>query len=440
MIESFLFVALPYLAVVICVGGTIIRIRSAPFTYSSLSSQFLERKSLLWGSVPWHIGIMLVFLGHAIAFMCPGLWQALMSQKELLLATEVVGMAAGTVCFVGLVVLLIRRLVSPKIQAVTSIMDLVVLALLLAQVGLGLATALHYKYGAAWISGTASPYLWSLFTLQPDLASIEDLPHVVKAHIVGGYLIMLVIPFSRLIHMFAAPFHYLLRPPQNVVWNNARRSESTGGEVYVQEEARREFLKGAAGITLGCGVLAVGTIDKAYNFFFGPRLTPKEEEEIMALRLKRLQASADLRKLELERQTSKFILVSPLSELSAKEGKYFIDFAMGTAMAFLGADGLPILMSAKCTHLGCTVGNEVDDKGQVLCPCHVSFFDIKTGQPNAEAPAKKPLPMLSWVLMDKQGKIITRRSLAGEITGVRSTGALKDSNVYIVRGGEAETA
>ena len=437
MMDSFFFVALPYLALVICVVGSIIRIKTAPMTYSALSSQFLESKSLVWGSVPWHIGIMLVIAGHLAAFVCPWWWQSLMAHREVLFVTEVVGLAASLACLAGLVVLTVRRLTAAKIQAVTTTMDLVVLALLIAQVLLGLAVAIHYKNGAAWVAGTATPYLWSLFTLQPSLEYIQDMPLAIKAHIVGAYLIILAIPFSRLIHMFAVPVQYLFRPPQNVVWNNARHEESTA-EAHVSAEARREFLKGAAGITLGCGVLAVGTIDKVYNFFFGPRLTPKEEEEIMALRLRRLQATADQRKLELERQTSNYILVSALAELSSKEGKYFIDYNMETAMAFAGQDGLPILMTAKCTHLGCTVSNEVNAKGQVLCPCHVSFFDIKTGEPNAGAPAKKPLAMLGWVLMDKQGAIIAQRSNAGVITGNTTAAAIEKSNVYIVRASEVQ--
>lgn len=438
MMDSFLFIALPYIAAVVCVLGSIIRIKKWPTSYSALSSQFLEPKALMWGSVPWHIGIVVITIGHLLAFCAPGAWQALMSKSEILLATETVGFAAGVICLAGLIVLILRRIGSSKVQAVTSTMDLIVLGLLLAQVLIGLAVAVHYRYGAAWVSGTASPYLWSLFTLQPNLQFIQDLPLAVKAHMVLAYLLILLIPFSRLIHMFAVPLQYLFRPPQNVVWNSPRHAEASTAS-YQTEEARREFIKGAAGITLGCGVLAVGTVDKVYNFFFGPRLTAKEEEEIMATRLKRLQMTANQRKLELERQTSNFILVAALSDLKANEGKYFIDFNMNTAMAFSGDNGLPILMSAKCTHLGCTVSNQVDDKGQVLCPCHVSFFDVKTGKPNAGAPAKNPLPMLPWAIMDKKGKVVAERGVSGQVTGDTSLAAIKECNVYITRDLEAKS-
>lgn len=436
MIDVVLFVAFPYLAIVFCVLGSIIRMRTMPMTYSALSSQFLESKTLVWGSVPWHIGIISIILAHLIAFLFPGFWQMIVAQKNVLLGIEMVGLAFSFACLFGLVVLTFRRITSDRVQAVTSGVDLLVLFLLIAQVLVGIATASLHRWGAAWATGTVVPYLWSLFSLQPNTAFIADLPLLAKAHIILAFVLIFLIPFSRLIHMFALPLHYLTRPPQNVVWNNARHSEAAAPQ-YQLEEARRSFLKGGVGIAAGSTLLAAGAIDKVFAFFFGPRLSAKEEGEIMEIKLKRLEATAEQRKLELERQTSRFILIGALSELNPIEGKYFIDYQMTPAMAFLGEDGLPILMSAKCTHLGCTVGNRVKD-GKVLCPCHVSFFDIKSGQPNADAPAKAPLPFLSWTLMDKDGKQVASRNPKGEISGDTSAEAIKECNVYICKSEEVK--
>lgn len=432
MTDTLLFVALPYLAIFVCVVGSIIRMRKLPMTYSSLSSQFLESKTLVWGSVPWHIGIIVILLAHVFALAFPGVWQMLMSYREVLLATEAVGIALGICCLFGLVVLSIRRITSDRVQAVTSSADLLVLVLLIAQVVLGIAIAILHRWGAAWATGTVVPYMWGLFTLQPDLAYVADLPLLVKAHIVSAFLLVLLVPFSRLIHMFAVPFEYLTRAPQIVIWNSARRSEAAA-ELYSKNEARRDFLKGGVGIAAGALLLTVGTMDKVFAFFFGPRLTAKEEGEIMAERIKRLGEDTQQRKLELERQSSKFILVSAISELSATEGKYFIDYQMNPAMAFAGPEGLPILISAKCTHLGCTVGNEVNKEGKILCPCHVSFFDLKTGQPNADAPAKAPLPFIAWTVMDSKGKVVASRDAKGQLSGNTTAEALSGCNVYIVK-------
>lgn len=437
MIDSLLFIALPYLAIFVGVFGSIYRIRTAPMTYSSLSSQFLESKGLMWGSLPWHIGITIILLAHVIAFLVPGLWQSLVSHQTVLAAVESIGLGLSILCLMGLIVLAVRRLTSAKIQAVTSVMDLVVIVLLLLQVGLGLATAVHCKWGSSWCSGTTTPYLWSLVTFQPDVSYISDLPLVVKAHIVGAWLFIFVIPFSRLLHMFAVPVEYLFRPPQNVVWTNPNHC-NVASQNFVNEEARRHFLRAFAGIVFGGFLLSLGTFRNVFYFFFGPRLGRKEETELMELRLSRLESTVGQRKLELERQASNYILVGKLEDLNQETGKYFIDFKMQPAIAFKGKDALPLLISAKCTHLGCTVGNNVDGQGRILCPCHVSYFDIVTGEPNPEAPAKSPLPHLGWVVMDEQGKVLASRDAAGKTDGDIPAQSRAGARVYISKDQEGK--
>ena len=207
----------------------------------------------------------------------------------------------------------------------------------------------------------------------------------------------------------------------------------------ITEESRRDFMKAAAGITTGAILLSVGALNKLFEFFFGPRLTSKQESELMEARLDRLQVTMEQRKLELERQESNFILVAPLSELDQDKGKYFTDYQMRPAMAFMGGDGLPIMLSAKCTHLGCTVGNQVNE-GKVLCPCHVSFFDIKTGEPSAGSPAKTALPHLGWVVMDTKGKVLISQNALGKREGTADPETLKAARVYIAKSNEGAKA
>lgn len=438
MIDAFLLLALPYIAIAVCVIGTIYRIKTAPLTYSALSSQFLESKSLMWGSLPWHIGITLILLGHLTALCFPGPWHALLSYKPFLYAVEGTGIGLSFLCIIGVLTLLVRRVLSARIQAVTSVMDLVVLGLLLAQIVTGLGVAASYRWGAMWATGTVVPYIHSILVFQPDSSLVADMPVLVKVHMINAWLILLVVPFSRLIHMFALPVHYLTRPWQKVVWTNPRGRLKPDTEEYVEHAGRREFIKGAAGITAGALLLGIGAADNMFKFFFGPRLSEEEQAEIMRTRLKRLQATANQKELELERQQSKFILIAALSDLRADRGKYFIDYQMQPALAFAGKDGSPILISAKCTHLGCTVGNEVNDKGKILCPCHVSFFDVQTGVPDADAPAKAPLPKLPWAIMDSKGNIIANCSDKGVVTGNVSRAATQGANLYLARSnGEA---
>ena len=433
MVNSFFFVGLPYIALFSLVAGSVYRFRSERFSYSALSSQFLESKKLLWGSVPWHAGILIVFVGHLVPFLLPGLWQSLTSNLAVVVAIEIVGVVAAFTALLGLVVLLVRRVLSRHVQSVTTPVDLIILALLVAQVLIGIQTATAHRWGSMWSVQTTTPYLWSLLTLQPDLSHVDSLPPMVKLHIAVAWVIILLVPFSRLVHAFSLPLQYLWRAPQQVIWTNARRVRHVAPVLRKAEESRRLFLKGALGLGTAGGLLTVGVLDKLVRFFSGPNMTPEEQAALLQKRLERLEMTAEERELELERMRNDYIFVANLKELSPKDGKYFIDYQMRPALAYRDATGLPLLISAKCTHLGCTVASSVDANGRLLCPCHISYFDLKTGAPQPGSPATKPLPLLGWALMDTQGNILVSQGPDGRREGEAPADKLEACMVYIAK-------
>lgn len=433
MLDAFVFVALPYLALVSLVLGSWLRFRGGSrFSYSALSSQLLEGRTLPWGSIPWHAGVAVLFLGHLIPLLVPDLWQALVSSRPILLTVEAIGVAAAVLSAVGLAVLLGRRVTVRRLQPVSTVMDVVVVALLLTQVVLGLAVAVGHTWGAYWSIGTTTPYLWSLLTLHPDTSYVAGLPPLVKVHVAGAFLIFALVPFTRLVHLFSIPLAYLWRPPQKIVWASPRRRERRSDEVRIEED-RRHLTRALAGLG-GAGVLlSIGVLDKLARFFSGPEMTMEEEAGLLRKRLERLEMTAEERELQLERMRQATIRVARLGELERDTGTYFIDYQMRPALAFRDADGLPLLISAKCTHLGCTVSKELDDRRRLLCPCHVSYFDLDTGEPNAGSPAKQPLPHLGWVLKTPEGEVVASRPPGGPVEGDVAPEQLDSYDVFIAR-------
>ena len=223
MLDNLFYIIFPYVAFTLAIVVSVQRYLKRGFTYSSLSSQFLESDELFYGSVPWHIGIMVVLLGHVIGFAIPRQVLWFNGVPARLYVLEATGLLFGLLALVGIVSLIVRRFTSPRIRAVTSWMDVVVLLVLLVQVVLGVYTAVFYRWGSSWYATSAVPYLRSLFTLQPDLTMIAPLPLAVKLHILNAYVFLAILPFSRLVHMLVVPIHYLWRPYQLVIWNGDRR-------------------------------------------------------------------------------------------------------------------------------------------------------------------------------------------------------------------------
>jgi nitrate reductase gamma subunit len=223
-LNTFLFVVFPYVAVIVFVVGVAYRYRRKSFSVSSLSSQFLEGRQLFWGSVPFHIGILVVFLGHLSAFLFPATTLAWNSVPVRLIILETTALVFGVTILIGLTFLMFRRFTNARIRAVTTKMDIALELLLLAQVILGCWIALGYRWGASWFAAGLTPYLRSLVRLSPETGAVFTLPLVIKLHIVGAFALLFMVPFSRLVHFIVAPLDYLVRPYQQVIWNWNRKN------------------------------------------------------------------------------------------------------------------------------------------------------------------------------------------------------------------------
>lgn len=223
-LDQMLFGVFPYVALALAIVVSFYRYTTDRFSYSSLSSQFLENRVLFWGSVPWHYGILFVLTGHLVGLLIPRSVLAWNGVPWRLYVLEISGLAFGFLALWGLAVLMVRRFTNSRIRAVTSPMDWVLLLALLLQIIAGLWTAIFYRWGSSWYAGFAVPYLYSILLLRPDISLVQNLPFMVQLHIVGGFAILALLPFTRLVHFLSLPYEYLWRPYQVVIWNRRARA------------------------------------------------------------------------------------------------------------------------------------------------------------------------------------------------------------------------
>jgi len=209
--------------------GSLIRYDREQYTWKSDSSQLLRHGQLRWASNLFHIGVLGIFGGHLTGFLTPvAVWHALgVSLPEKQMTAMVAGGVFGTMCVIGLALLLTRRLGDPRIRATGGSMDLFVLFLLLAQVVLGLAgipLSAQHPDGSEMLKFM----LWAqrIVTFRGEAAGlVADVSVVFKLHMVLGLTIFLVFPFTRLVHIWSgfASVFYLLRPYQLVRSRGAGR-------------------------------------------------------------------------------------------------------------------------------------------------------------------------------------------------------------------------
>ena len=216
-----LFQIFPYIMIVTLVLGSILRFDRDPYSWRSKSSQLLRRKQLIWGSVLFHVGILIILVGHCVGLLTP-IWVFDMlgithGFKQLM--AILVGGIAGIVCLPGLLLLLHRRLFDPRIRATSSFSDIMVLVLLLAQLLLGLYSinvSREHMDGHEMVK--FMDWAQGIVAFRMEAAShLIDVHWVFKAHILLGLSIFTLFPFTRLVHIWSAPVFYLFRRQYQIV-------------------------------------------------------------------------------------------------------------------------------------------------------------------------------------------------------------------------------
>jgi nitrate reductase gamma subunit len=228
-LDQALFGFYPYVALAVLVIGSVLRFDREQYTWRTGSSQLLRRKQLVLGSVLFHVGILVIFAGHFVGLLTPlAFWDAIgVSHGAKQMLAIVVGGAAGVLCMAGGLMLLHRRLFDPRIRATSSFGDTAILALLLVQLALGLGTipvSLQHSDGAEMVKFMS--WAQSIFTFRPGAADyVAGASWVFKAHLTLGLTILLVFPFTRLVHMLSAPVWYLNRRGWQIVRSKRLHAE-----------------------------------------------------------------------------------------------------------------------------------------------------------------------------------------------------------------------
>jgi len=205
----------PYIALAVLAIGSVLRFDREQYTWRTGSSQLLRRRQLVTGSVLFHLGILAIFAGHLVGLLTPVVvWDTLgVSHGFKQMLAIVAGGVAGASCLIGGLLLLHRRLFDPRIRATSTFGDTAILCLLMLQLCLGLATiplSLEHRDGEEMIK--FMNWAQGIFTFNPAASSyVANVHWIFKAHLTLGMTILLVFPFTRLVHMLSAPVWYLNR-------------------------------------------------------------------------------------------------------------------------------------------------------------------------------------------------------------------------------------
>jgi nitrate reductase gamma subunit len=220
MFDNFFFVALPYIAIFLFIGGSVYRAFTGAKTafrgklswsvrgdllWTTRSTGFFGRTSIGPATLAMHWGLVIVIVTHVVGFIGgAGNWPVLVDFFRW------GGMFGGMLLLYGVSWAFVRRLTAPQLRAMSKLEDYIILLFLIVISGLGLFhSVIQLAFGVSYAVG---PWFGSIFTLQPDPGLITGAPLVVKLHMIAIFVFLAYFPFTKLVHMFSYPFAYITRP------------------------------------------------------------------------------------------------------------------------------------------------------------------------------------------------------------------------------------
>ncbi len=219
-LHNFLFNVYPYICLTVFLMGSLARFDRDQYTWKSDSSQLLRKGQLRWGSNLFHVGILFLFFGHSVGLLTPHwVYEPFITAGQKQMVAVAAGGIAGFICFIGLTLLLHRRIFDPRIRLTSHRTDLFILVVLWVQLVLGLVTlpfSIGHSDGAVMLK--LSAWAQGIVTFSPDASHLIGLDWPYLVHLVLGMTIFLLFPFSRLVHVWSGfgTLAYVFRPYQVV--------------------------------------------------------------------------------------------------------------------------------------------------------------------------------------------------------------------------------
>jgi menaquinol-cytochrome c reductase iron-sulfur subunit len=270
-------------------------------------------------------------------------------------------------------------------------MDWILLLVLAFQVLSGVGIALFERWGSVWYLSTAVPWLWSLVRLNPDASTVTGLPVLIQSHLISGFVVILLFPLTRLVHVFAIPIEYLWRPYQVVVWNRNPRlpeapklAKDTTVSVPVPPQPTdldRRRLLARFGIFAGCVSAAIVGIP-SIAFLLGLRKAPEVWRSLGAAGSFQIGQTVEVSFLDSSPLPWSGVTAKTAAWLRRESPEQFIAFAIN------------------CTHLGCPV-RWLPNADLFMCPCHGGVF-YKDG---AVASGPPPKPLVTYPVRVRDGMV-----------------------------------
>ncbi|MDX9811969.1 MAG: respiratory nitrate reductase subunit gamma [Bacteroidales bacterium] len=211
-INNLLFTYLPHIAFAVFWFGLITRIIYANKSIQARSTQLLADDRIMPGSNLFHIGILAVLLGHFTLFIPEKLYHLIMTTETKRIIALSMGTLFGIMALAGMLLLVYRRFFVISVKKTSSFHDYFIIILLLAEAALGLISVATTAQGSVENYSALGVWAQKVITFQPDAGAVIASHSIIyKIHIFLGLVIIMIFPYTKLMHMLVMPIVYFFR-------------------------------------------------------------------------------------------------------------------------------------------------------------------------------------------------------------------------------------
>jgi nitrate reductase gamma subunit len=221
-LTNLIFGIYPYIALTTFLVGSVIRFDREQYTWKADSSQLFEKEQLQKGSILFHIGVLALFMGHFAGLVTPHSWFLGLGVSDMMHQVVAISAGAGfgSLCMMGGVILWKRRMYNSRVRANSRFMDIFILNWILVTLGIGLLTipvSIYHAFGGdASVMIALADWIQGMLLLNANPEVLDGVDFIYKLHLFLGMTVFLLFPFTRLVHVWSAPFSYVWRPYQLV--------------------------------------------------------------------------------------------------------------------------------------------------------------------------------------------------------------------------------
>jgi nitrate reductase gamma subunit len=260
MNANVLFGTWPYVAIALSIAGFAVRQLFDQGRPSAVEREAAEGWAVFGGGRVWRIALPFLFATHLLGLAVP---RAILAWNQVPLRLYVLegsGFLLGGLAIGAWADVMWKHSARRSTSLASAVADAVLLGLLFVALVSGLFMQALFRWGSSWGAATLTPYIVSILHGRPSVHLVEQMPFLVRLHVVSAFGVLAVLPFSRVAAILTVAVRRAMAPMAASAARRIGVFESRIGDrakqwLWPEEDAHPDFTAPEAWVPSRSGIV-----------------------------------------------------------------------------------------------------------------------------------------------------------------------------------------